>query len=206
MKAGSILYVALLAVSSACPQMMAAGPDGAASPAGPGSPHPVEAEAVQEPLQSRSASLLRVRRAQLRIQLNRILPTRDTARGLVVTVPETLLADLNTVPPETSARLAKIAAMIPADVTVRVEGYTDDRRATAANQATSYGRAQAVRDVLVENDESPRDILAKGFVSNAVMTGRPNRCVEIVISGRGIGSSAGPFRARADAYKDRITD
>lgn len=122
----------------------------------------------------------------------------------MVTVPESLVSD--TVPPETSKLLAKIAALIPADVNVRVEGYTDDRRVSAANQATSYGRAQAVRDVLVENDESPRDILAKGFVSNAVMTGRPIRCVEIVISGRGIGERTLAPRARTDNYRDRVTD
>ena len=123
----------------------------------------IVAEPVREPLQKKSVDLQRTRRAQLLAQLNSILPARDTPRGLVVTVPESSQA---------SERVARIAELIPSDVSVRVAGCTDERR------------ARAVRDVLIANDPVPREI--------AVTGGRANRCVEIVISGQGIGHAVAP--------------
>ena len=150
---------------------------------------PVEAEPVNEPLQRRSITFQRLCRAQLLAKLNRVLETHDTRRGLVITVPDSLLSNRNTVPPETSRKLAQIAEMFPPDVTVRVEGYTDHRGSNAENEANSYRRAQAVQDVLVANDTLPRSISIAGFVSSAPLTGRANRRVEIVISGPGIGQA-----------------
>ncbi|HEV2689676.1 MAG TPA: hypothetical protein VGV35_14030, partial [Bryobacteraceae bacterium] len=85
---------------------------------------PLEAEAVKEPLQKRSAALLIVHRAQLRVQLSRILPTQDTSRGLVVMVPDSLFSGRNRLLGYASERLARLVEAIPPDVTVRVEGYT----------------------------------------------------------------------------------
>ena len=150
---------------------------------------PIEAEVVNEPLQRRSVVYQRLCRAQLLAKLDRILPTRDTTRGLIVTVPDSLLSNRNTVPPETSKKLAQIAEMFPPDVTVRVEGYTDHRGSNAENEANSYSRAQAVQDVLMANDPLPRAIATAGFVSSAPQAGRANRRVEIVISGPGIGQT-----------------
>jgi outer membrane protein OmpA-like peptidoglycan-associated protein len=155
---------------------------------------PVEAEVVNEPLQRRSVVYQRLCRAQLLAKFNRILPTRDTARGLIVTVPDSLLSNRNTVPPETSKKLAQIAEMLPPDVTVRVEGYTDHRSSNAENEANSYSRAQAVQDVLMSNDSLPRAIAIAGFVSSAPLAGRANRRVEIVISGAGIGQTVASAR------------
>ncbi|MDP8979457.1 MAG: OmpA family protein [Acidobacteriota bacterium] len=149
----------------------------------------IEAQVVHEPLQQRSMAYQRMCRARLLAKLNRVLETRDTPRGLVVTVPDSLLADGNTVPPETSKKLAEIAEMFPPDVTIRVEGYTDHRGTSAQNLEASYKRAQAVQDVLAANDALPRRIPTAGFVSNATIAGRANRRVEIVISGQGIGQT-----------------
>ena len=127
----------------------------------------------------------RLWRARLVEELNRILPTRETPRGLVITVSEPLLSS-NAVPKPTYDRLARIAELIPPDATIRVEGYTEDLGSNDKNLDGSCGRAEAVRDVLVTNDNASRTILATGFVSNARAAGRASRHVEIVISGKGI--------------------
>lgn len=138
---------------------------------------PVEGQAVKESLQARSVYTLRARKTQLRAELNKILPTRETTQGLVVTVPAALLGNSGDVPDSTSKRLAKIASMMPPDVTVRVTAYSDGERGVA--------RADAVREVLVQNDDSPREIETAGFVSSSRLT----HGVEIVITGPGLGLS-----------------
>ena len=158
----------------------------------------IEAVAVQEPLQRTSVAVQRLWRAQLRAELNRILPTRDTPRGLVVTVPDSLLPTRNAISASTSEKLARIAEIIPPDATVRVEGYTDDLGSNEKNQDGSCGRAEAVRDELVANDNASRSIPATGFVSSAAAS-RASRRVEIVISGNCIGQM--PARAYALASR-----
>ena len=189
MKVLALILAALITAASASAQ----------SPAGPplrlvASLPPIEAQAVLEPLQGRSVAYQRLCRAQLLTKLNRILETRDTPRGLVVTVPDSLLSNGSTVPPETSKKLAQIAELFPPDVTIRVQGYTDHRGSDAENEANSYRRAQIVQDVLSANDPLPRRIPTAGFVSNAPVPGRSSRRVEIVISGQGIGET--PLSAR----------
>jgi len=149
----------------------------------------VEGQAVFEPLSRRSAALQLRCRAQLKARLNRILPTQDTPRGLVVSVSASLLSNRHALTRETSEKLARIAEIIPPDVAVRVEAYTDDRRTSARKESASSGLAETVRDVLVENDSVPREIMAKSFVSNAMARASANRCVQIVIAGQGIGQS-----------------
>jgi hypothetical protein len=122
--------------------------------------------------------------------MNRFLPTRDTPQGLVVTLSNSLLADGRLVPSGTAQKLARIVEIIPPDVGVRVEAFTEERSTIVETHDNSYGIAAAVRDVLVDNDTIPRSIPATGFVSNAYGPGRPRRCVQIVISGQGIGNVA----------------
>ncbi len=138
--------------------------------------NPVVGEAIKEPLQAKSLHTQGVRKAQLLAQLNRVLPTHDTARGLVVTIPESLLGRSGKVPDQISKRLEQIAALLPPDVVVRVNGYGQ--------------QAQAVRQVLVDNDESPREIEV-AFV-------RAPHSVEILIRGPGLGQSAPPLRILTD--------
>jgi flagellar motor protein MotB len=155
---------------------------------------PIEAQVVHEPLQPRSVAYQRLCRSQLLSKLNRILETRDTPRGLVIMVTDSMLSNGNVVPPETAEKLAKIAELFPPDVKVRVQGYTEHRGSEAENEASSYRRAQAVQDVLMANDPLPRKIAVAGFVSSAPQAGRSNRRVEIVISGQGIGETMSSSR------------
>jgi outer membrane protein OmpA-like peptidoglycan-associated protein len=155
---------------------------------------PIEAQVVHEPLQPRSVAYQRMCRAQLVAKLNRILETRDTPHGVVITVPDSMLLNGNVVPPETAEKLAKIAELFPHDVKIRVQGYTDHRGSEAENEANSYRRAQAVQDVLMANDPLPRSIGVAGFVSSVPLPGRANRRVEIVIFGQGIGEAVSSSR------------
>jgi outer membrane protein OmpA-like peptidoglycan-associated protein len=67
-------------------------------------------------------------RARLLAQLNQVLQTRDTLRGLVVSMPDVLF-DFNkyTLKPEARERLARISGIVLAypDLKLQIEGYTD---------------------------------------------------------------------------------
>jgi hypothetical protein len=155
---------------------------------------PMEGRAVREPLQSRSLSTQSARKAQLRSQLNNILPTRETARGLVVTVPG---RDSSAkVPGEVRDRLAKVAALFPPDVSIRVEAYSDGRNWN--------NRAEAIRSVLEDNDSSPRDIETAAFL--ATNARRPTGSVEILITGPGLGQSTLTSRTATDTSRNRAGD
>ena len=146
---------------------------------------PMDGQAVREPMQSRSISTQAARRQQLRSQLDSILPTRETARGLVVTVPG---RDTSArVPDDLRDRLAKVAALFPPDVSVRVEAYSDGH--------TWNHRAEVVRSVLEDNDSSPRDISTNAFLATTAR--RPTGSVEILISGPGLGLNPLPSRLSA---------
>lgn len=138
--------------------------------------NPVVGEAIHEPLQSKSVNAQGLRKAQLHAQLGRILPTHDTAQGLVVEIPESVLGRSGKLLEYISKRLEQIAALLPPDVTVRINGYGQ--------------QAAAVRQVLVDNDESPREI--------EVAVVRNPRCVEILIAGPGLGQSTVPARVLTD--------
>ena len=155
---------------------------------------PMEGRAVREPLQRRSLSTQSVRKVQLRSQLNNILPTRETARGLVVTVPG---GDGSAqVPDDIRDRLAKVAALFPPDVSIRVEAYCDGRNWN--------NRAEAIRSVLEDNDSSPRDIETAAFL--ATNARRPGGSVEILISGPGLGQSNLTSRTATDTSRNRAGD
>jgi outer membrane protein OmpA-like peptidoglycan-associated protein len=137
-------------------------------------------------------------RANLLAGLNNILPTRDTPRGLVVVVPNSMLetSPQNPAPP-VARQLAQIASLITTypGLSVRVEGYTDDRNTDLEDRAISQGRAQVVRDILITNGVPPRAATAVGYgkdrpvASNDNAAGRDqNRRVEIVIQGQALSS------------------
>jgi outer membrane protein OmpA-like peptidoglycan-associated protein len=132
-------------------------------------------------------------RAQLYAQLNGTLVTRDTPRGLVVTVSDRMFESGNeTLRPAFGAGLHNIAAVLSLhpELRVRVEGYADV-------EGLSEERAQAVRAALIASGTRPDAITAVGYgnsrpiVSNATAAGREqNRRVEVVIYGDSIGSKA----------------
>jgi len=140
-------------------------------------------------------------RARMLQQLNQVLQTRDTARGLIVNMPDVLFdtgkADLKTSARE---RLAKVAGILIAypDIRVEVDGYTDSTGSLEFNQRLSQERADAVRSYLGSQGVNSSSITTQGFgpsdpiASNDTASGRQqNRRVEMVVSGSSIGQAAG---------------
>ncbi len=151
-----------------------------------------------EPAPMQLTPLQRQNRADLLARSNAFFATRDTPRGLVITIPEPSF-DPNGLRPLATERLAQIAALISSHrgLGVHVEGYTDDRGSEAEQQIISERRTRRVRDALVAHGIAPAFVVAAGFgkarpiASSASAAGRePNRRVEIVISGEGIGGIA----------------
>ena len=135
-------------------------------------------------------------RNRLEQQLSSILETRQTARGLIVSMPDVLFDfDSATLKPEAREKLAKIAGILLAypDLRVEVEGHTDSVGSEEYNQRLSEHRAQAVRDYLTGNGEVSTStiVAANGFgksrpnlVPNDTAAGRQrNRRVELVVAG-----------------------
>jgi outer membrane protein OmpA-like peptidoglycan-associated protein len=139
-------------------------------------------------------------RSELRAQLNAVVETRETARGLIVNLSG-LLFDTGkfALKPVMREKLAKISGIVEAhpSLTLRVEGYTDSVGGDDLNQRLSERRAASVRDYLVSQGVPQSFISAAGFgkarpvASNATAAGRQlNRRVEIVVSGSIIGSTS----------------
>lgn len=137
-------------------------------------------------------------RAQLLAQLNSILQTNDTARGLIVNMSDVLF-DTGSYVMKPGARetMAKISGILLAHpgLTLQIEGYTDSVGSDDFNQQLSEQRAGSVRDFLVSEGVSAPSITARGFgkaepvASNDTPEGRQrNRRVEIVVNGDLIGA------------------
>jgi len=139
-------------------------------------------------------------RAELLERLNRAIVTRDTPRGLVVTIGDDCFEPGSASMRRAYAeRVGLIAAALSArrDLQISVEGFTDDHGSEAERQTISERRAQQVRAALVANGLQPAYVRAVGLggtrpiVSNATAGGREqNRRVEIVVSGPSIGGMA----------------
>jgi outer membrane protein OmpA-like peptidoglycan-associated protein len=141
-------------------------------------------------------------RARLLAQLNQVLQTRDTVRGLIVSMPDVLF-DFNkyTLKPEARERLAKISGIILAypDLKLQIEGYTDAIGSEEYNQTLSEKRAESVRDYLVGQGVNMNNVTAQGLgkadpvADNSTAAGRKlNRRVEMVVSGDVIGYQITP--------------
>jgi outer membrane protein OmpA-like peptidoglycan-associated protein len=138
-------------------------------------------------------------RAQLSVQLNKILETRDSARGLIVSMSDVLFdTGKYSLMPGAREKLAKVAGILIAypGLNIEVGGYTDDVGSDAMNQKLSENRAGSVRDYLVAEGVANNTVTSKGFgntlpvASNDSSAGRQaNRRVELVVSGEAIGSS-----------------
>ena len=136
-------------------------------------------------------------RARLLQQLNAILVTRDTARGLIATMPDVLFeTNKSLLKPTARESLAKVAGILLAypDLRLEVDGHTDSVGSDAYNQQLSEKRAASVRDYLVQQNIPISSVTVLGFgktqpvASNATAAGRQqNRRVELVVSGEVIG-------------------
>ena len=138
-------------------------------------------------------------RAQLLAQLNSILQTRDSARGLIVNMSDVLFdTGKFTLKPGAREKLAKISGIVLAHpgLNLQIEGYTDSVGSDEMNQQLSERRADSVRDFLAEQGVAGSAMAAKGFgktqpvASNDTADGRQkNRRVELVVNGAAIGTS-----------------
>jgi len=139
-------------------------------------------------------------RAQLLAQLNSILQTNDSARGLIVNMSDVLFDTGSfTLKPGAREKLAKVSGILLAHpgLTMQIEGHTDSVGGDAFNVRLSEQRANSVRDFLGEQGVSLSSITAQGFgkaepvATNDTAEGRQrNRRVEIVVNGDAIGTSA----------------
>lgn len=141
-----------------------------------------------------------IMRAQLSVQLNKILQTRDSARGLIVSMSDVLFdTGQFSLKPGAREKLAKVAGILIAypTLTIQVGGYTDNVGGDAMNQKLSENRASAVRDYIVVQGVAANSVTARGFgnslpvSTNDNAAGRQeNRRVELVVAGEAIGIPA----------------
>ncbi|HVT91420.1 MAG TPA: OmpA family protein [Bryobacteraceae bacterium] len=140
-------------------------------------------------------------RTRLLAQLNAVLETKDTDRGLVVTMADVLFdTGKYTLKPPTREKLARLAGIILAHpgLNLTAEGYTDSTGSDELNQKLSERRAEAVVNFLREQDISSDNLSAVGYgparpvASNDTAAGRQqNRRVELIVSGEVIGTRFG---------------
>ena len=141
-------------------------------------------------------------RARLLQQLNSILATRDSARGLVANMSDVLFRSGSfELLPGARERLAKVSGIVLAYPTlhVAIEGHTDSIGSDDYNQQLSERRAQAVRDYFVQQGINSAAVEARGYgktepiATNDTPEGRQqNRRVELILSGEAIGTDAEP--------------
>ncbi|HUZ46219.1 MAG TPA: OmpA family protein [Terriglobia bacterium] len=138
-------------------------------------------------------------RSKLAEQLNLILETRDSARGLIVNMSDVLFdSGKFTLRPGAREKLAKISGIVLAypSLQLAVEGYTDNVGSNEYNINLSENRANSVRDYLVQQGINSSSIAARGFgegqpvATNDTAAGRQqNRRVELIVSGEAIGTA-----------------
>jgi outer membrane protein OmpA-like peptidoglycan-associated protein len=141
-------------------------------------------------------------RERLLKQLNQVLETKDTDRGLVVSMPDVLFdSGQYTLKPAARERLARISGIVLAypDLRLEIEGHTDSTGSDEFNQALSEKRAGTVRDYLVDAGVPVNSVIARGLgknnpvADNSTAEGRKlNRRVEMIVSGDVIGNQVGP--------------
>jgi outer membrane protein OmpA-like peptidoglycan-associated protein len=139
-------------------------------------------------------------RGRLSEQLNSILQTRDSARGLIISMSDVLFdTGQYSLKPGAREKLAKVAGILLAypGLDIAVGGYTDNVGGDEMNQKLSENRADSVRDYLVQQGVATASVSATGFgntlpvASNDNSAGRQqNRRVELLVSGEAIGKQA----------------
>jgi len=159
-----------------------------------------QAAAESDKLREQAEKEKQEMRARLLAQLNSVLATRDTARGLIANMSDVLFKSGSyELMPGARERLAKVSGIVLAYQGLRlaVEGHTDSIGTDEYNRRLSEQRADAVRDYLIQQGIGSDAITASGFgksepvASNDTPEGRQqNRRVELVVSGNAIGNTA----------------
>ncbi|MBV9506934.1 MAG: OmpA family protein, partial [Acidobacteriia bacterium] len=141
-------------------------------------------------------------RERLKQQLNMILETQETARGLIVNISDVLF-DFNkyTLKADAREKMAKVSGILLAypGLKIQLEGHTDNIGSDDYNMKLSQQRADAVRDYLTAQGVSSNSVSAVGLgkagavASNDTAAGRQkNRRVDMVVSGEPIGIELTP--------------
>ena len=165
-------------------------------------------EAARKQVEAQKAASEREKqesRERLLQQFNRVLPTTDTDRGLVVKMGDVLFAtgkaDLNADAKIALAKLAGLFLNYPS-LKLAIGGYTDSTGTADFNIRLSQARADSVLDYLVTEGLDLSVLSAQGYgtdnpvADNSVVQGRQkNRRVEIVVSGEVIGTQIGSAQA-----------
>ncbi|MCK9792499.1 OmpA family protein [Isoptericola sp. 4D.3] len=167
--AGLLAASLALVVAAAVPAGAATDPSGSPSTDGA----PADAALMQEAEEALRADHARVEGAQLTAEMTAdatfslraddptfalrpedstitLEKTQETKDDTVVTLTSDLLFEFGkaALTPEAKAAVAELAADVPQDATVRVDGYTDSIGTDAKNLTLSRQRAKAVADVL----------------------------------------------------------
>lgn len=159
------------------------------------------ARAEEAELARREAEALKAQVADLKTELSN-LETRETERGVVVTVGDVLFevnkADLKAGAIRNLGTLVEFLQGYP-DREIRVEGHTDSTGAADYNLGLSQRRAESVRDMLVDRGVDAGRITTEGLgeeypvASNNTDSGRQqNRRVEIVLLEPGVDPDTPP--------------
>lgn len=148
-------------------------------------------------------------REKLRSQLNSVLATSETARGLIVNMSDVLFdTGKYTLKGDAKIALAKVAGILQAypGLKLQIEGYTDSVGGDDYNQKLSENRAGAVRDFLVSQGVPMDNTSATGYgknnpvADNSTAAGKAkNRRVQLVVSGDAIGVQQSAPTAGGDA-------
>jgi outer membrane protein OmpA-like peptidoglycan-associated protein len=163
--------------------------------------HPATAEADRialpsAPAYSQPQGLTAQQKSEARIRLferfNAVMTTRDTPRGLTITIPDAAFSG-GSLRPAFVSSVARVAAVIQSqpNLQIAVEGHTD----SSSSEGLSWKRAEAVRNVLLQQGLNSNAVALRGLgntrplAANSTPGGRlENRRVEIIISGDPIGS------------------
>lgn len=159
-----------------------------------------KAEAAKEEA-ARAQAATAALRAQLLKQLNEVLQTTDTPRGLVVNMADVLFeTGKYALSQDAQLKLAKLSGIIQAHpgLTLAIEGHTDTTGSADFNMTLSQHRADSVREFLIKQGLAVDTITSKGMgqdnpvADNSTAAGRKlNRRVEIIVSGEVIGVKIG---------------
>lgn len=167
-----------------------------------------KARAREAALARQEAAALQAKVAQLQSELDD-LETRQTARGVVVTMRDVLFeVDKAELKPGAVRNLDTLVQFLQEypQRTIRVEGHTDSTGNEAYNQGLSERRADSVHDLLVSNGVASSRIITVGYgekypvASNDSAAGRQqNRRVEIVLLKEGLDPNTPPPESKIGA-------
>lgn len=131
-------------------------------------------------------------RARMREALNAVVETRETARGIIINLPDILFdTGQSTLKIEAREKLSKVCGILTVvnGYNLTIEGHTDSVGSDDFNQKLSENRAQSVMTYLTSCGISQAIVTSKGFgesqpiAPNETKEGKQkNRRVEIVVA------------------------